>query len=102
MSHQYKFQAKVWLYQGMAAWHFVTLPKELSAELKENFGDIARGWGSLPVDVKLGNTNWKTSIFPDKKIGAYILPLKLEVRKKEQVKEGDEITLILKIQIDRF
>jgi len=78
-------RAKVWLYPGAGGWHFVTLPEKDSAAIKKAFGMTQRGWGSLPVIATVGNTSWKTSIFPDKKIGAYVLPLKAEVRKKENI-----------------
>jgi hypothetical protein len=78
----------------MAGWHFVTLPKKESDEIKKNFGAKKRGWGSLRVTATIGKTTWKTSIFPDKKAGAYLLPLKAEVRKKEGIGEGDAFKLI--------
>lgn len=87
----YKIKAKVWLYPGMAGWHFVTLPKKQSNEIKELFSGMSGGWGSLPVIVTIGKTSWKTSIFPDKKTEAYLLPLKSEVRKKEKIVNGDTI-----------
>lgn len=43
----FKFKAKVWHYEGPTAWHFVTLPKGLSADIKKNFDALKRGWGSL-------------------------------------------------------
>ena len=46
---------------------------------------IKRGWGSVRVKVTLGKTKWDTSIFPDKKSGTYLLPIKAEVRIKEHV-----------------
>jgi hypothetical protein len=95
---KYTITAKVWLYSGMAAWHFITLPKKESDEIKELFGEMKRGWGSLPVEVTVGKTTWRTSIFPDKKAGAYLFPLKASVRKKEGISEGDMITLVLEIK----
>lgn len=97
LTTSYKMSAKVWQYPGMAAWHFATLPKEQSDEIKKNFGAFKRNWGSLPVAVTLGKTTWKTSIFPDKKIGAYLLPLKADVRKKEGIEHGDTITFSLTV-----
>ncbi len=99
LSDPYSFKAEVWLYEGMAGWHFVTVPKKLSQELTDEFGVIKRGWGSLPVQVIVGKTEWRTSIFPDKKASAYLLPLKAEVRKKEDITTGDTITLTLRIRI---
>lgn len=78
-------KATVWLYPGMAGWHFVTLPEKQSLQIKSCFGFLKRGWGSLPILVTIGKTSWKTSIFPDKKAGAYLLPLKAEARKKEKI-----------------
>lgn len=95
----FQVRVKVWLYPGKEAnWHFVTLPKKQSDQIKKRFGEFKRGWGSLPVVVTIGKTSWKTSIFPDKKAGAYLLPLKSDVRKKEQIGIGDVIALRMEIQ----
>ena len=98
--NHYKMRAKVWLYPGMAGWHFVTLPKKQSAEINVRFDLMKRGWGSLPVIVTIGETSWKTSIFPDKKAGAYLLPLKACVRKKEGITEGDTVTFFVEIRTE--
>lgn len=97
MLNQYKIQSKVWLYPGQAAWNFVTLPKKESAQIKEFFGGLKKGFGSLPVKVSIGQTVWKTSIFPDNKADAYLLPLKAEVRKKEKIMEGDIVELNIEV-----
>lgn len=90
-------KSEVWLYPGMAGWHFLSIPKNESAEIKKNFGGKQRGWGSLPVFVTIGKTSWKTSIFPDKKSGAYLLPVKAEVRNKERISKGDIVNFSIKI-----
>jgi Domain of unknown function (DUF1905) len=82
---------------GQSAWHFVSVPEDLSAEIKSLFGDLKRSWGSLPVVARIGETSWKTSIFPDNKTGTYLLPLKAEVRKKERISAGDTVTVTLEI-----
>lgn len=97
--NQYKFKTNVWLYPGMAGWHFASVPQDISEDIKQHFGDRKRGWGSLPVLVTIGTTNWKTSIFPDKKSGGYLLPLKADVRKKEKISADDKIQLSLEISI---
>ena len=105
MKHRtiFKFRAKVWIYPGMkGAWHFASVPKKESAEIKKIFGALAGGWGSLPVDVTIRKTSWKTSIFPDKKSASYILPLKSDVRKKEKIYEGDVANCIIKIPTFNF
>lgn len=98
MSQRYPFTAKVWLYPGMAAWHFVSVPEELSAELTDRYVLQKRGWGSLKVAVTVGATTWKTSIFPDKKTSTYLLPLKKEVRRSEHLHEGSLADFILELE----
>ena len=99
ITNKFKMNAQVWLYPGVAAWHFITLPKEQSEKIKAVFGVLARGWGSLPVMVTIGKTTWKTSIFPDKKAGAYLLPLKADVRKKEKIKVRDGVNFSIEIMV---
>ncbi len=94
----YHIRAKVWLYSGKAAWHFITLPKKKSSDIKRKFGLMKRGWGSLPVVVTVGTTTWKTSIFPDSKRGAYLLPLKSEVRNKERLSANNMVSFIVEIR----
>ena len=100
-SISYKLRAKVWLHQGGAAggWHFLTLPKGPAKEIRMLLGGATgRGWGSVPVSVTIGGTTWKTSIFPDKKVGSFVLPLKAEVRKAEGIAEGDTVSFLLEVQ----
>ena len=94
---QYNIAAEVWLYPGMAGWHFVTIPPNVSAEIKARFAKQRVGWGSISVTVTLGKTVWKTSIFPDKKSGGYLLPLKANIRKKEGIEAGKTIKFTLTI-----
>ncbi|OGZ45777.1 MAG: hypothetical protein A3C84_00695 [Candidatus Ryanbacteria bacterium RIFCSPHIGHO2_02_FULL_48_12] len=95
----YKMRAKVWVYPGMVGWHFITVPKKQSSNIKKVFGAMKRGWGSLPVMATIGKTTWKTSIFPDKKRGAYLLPIKAEVRKKEEIEKDDMVALLLEVRL---
>lgn len=91
----YKVKAKVWLYPGDAAWHFVGVDKKQSEDMKERYAQYKRGFGSIRVKVVLGKTSWKTSVFPDKRSGTYLLPLKAQVRHAEGVDAGDTITFTL-------
>ena len=93
----YKITAEVWLYPAPVAWHFVTIPPKISAEIKARFAKQRVGWGSIPVTVTLGKTIWKTSIFPDKKSGGYLLPLKANIRKKEGIEAGKTVSFTLAV-----
>jgi hypothetical protein len=98
MVKTFTIKAKVWVFAGKAAWSFVTLPKKDTEDIRFLFAHVKRGWGSLPVVVTVGKTTWKTSIFPDKDSRSYVLPLKAEVRKKENIKKGDMLSLSLEIK----
>lgn len=98
-SSVYTIKSEVWLYPGMTGWHFLGVPKKQSAEIKEKYGTRAKGWGSLPVEVTIRKIIWKTSIFPDKKSGTYLLPLKASVRKKENIFARDTISFSIRILV---
>jgi hypothetical protein len=97
--NKFKVKANVWRYDGPAAWYFVTLPQKESDAIKKYFSVLKRAWGSLPVKVKAGNTEWETSIFPDRKAGAYLLPIKSEIRKCINVSDGDMLELVLTVRL---
>ncbi|MCB0009358.1 MAG: DUF1905 domain-containing protein, partial [Anaerolineales bacterium] len=46
-----------------------------------------------PVTVQIGDTVWKTSLWP--KDGRYLVPLKDKVRRAEQLADGDMVTIQL-------
>lgn len=94
-------RAKVWLYPGMAGWHFITLSKALVSKLEKGYKKPKRGWGSIPVVITIGTSTWKTSMFPDKKSGSYVIPIKAQVRKKESIEAGDTISFSLKVDAHR-
>jgi Domain of unknown function (DUF1905) len=97
--NQFEITAKVWLYHQMDGWHFVTIPKDVTKEIDAGFADRKRGWGSLPVIAYIGATSWRTSIFSVKKEGTYILPLKAQVRKKENITAGDTLKILIEIAV---
>jgi len=48
------------------------------------------------LEVKIGKTAWKTSIFPAKD-GTYLLPVKAQVRKAEGLFAGNRVSFAIKI-----
>jgi hypothetical protein len=92
----FKISEKVWLYPGKAGWYFVTIKKEDADEIIKEWMWPRRGWGAIPVNVSIGKTKWKTSIFPEKN-GTYLLPLKKKVREEEGLDIGDTPTVILEV-----
>ncbi len=96
----FTFKEKIFKYPGMSAWFFVLVSRDVSQKLRSlqtSRKVPKRGWGSIPVEVTVGKTSWSTSVFPDKKSGCYLLPIKKEVRLKEDVWDGDYIYVLLQI-----
>jgi hypothetical protein len=91
-----EFSEKIWFWRGPAPWYFVTVPLEQSQDLKAISGFVTYGWGMIPVTVRIGKTEWKTSLFP--KDGRYIVPIKASARTKEKLEEGDEVNVRLEVR----
>ncbi len=88
-----EFDGEIWYWKGPAPFYFVTMPAKESRELKEISELLTYGWGVIPVSVRIGATEWKTSLFP--KEGRYLVPIKDSVRKAENLEEGDRVTIRL-------
>jgi hypothetical protein len=86
-----EFDAELWVWDARRdeTWTFVSLPEDISEEIREITDGPRRGFGAVRVQVSVGASKWKTSIFPDSKRGAYVLPVKKAVRKAEELEEGD-------------
>lgn len=94
----FRFRAEVWLYSGeTSAWHFITVPQKTSDTIRKRFEPFARGWGSLRVQGTIGKTSFETSIFPDKKRGGYLLPLKAAIRRQEDIGAGSTVRVSLTV-----
>lgn len=94
---EFRFEAQLWLYGGDAAWHFVTVPTDISDEIEATTTGAPRGFGSVRVRVTVGATSWATSVFPDSKRGAYVLPVKAEVRGREGLAVGTRAVFALEL-----
>lgn len=81
----------------MGAWRFLHLNKKVSEEIRKKYAVKAVGFGSIRVIVKVGKTEWTTSIFPDKKSGVYLLPTKASVRKAEGITDDEPVDFSIKI-----
>lgn len=82
---KYNFDSRPWKYTGASAWVFISLPKDIAKEIRDNLKSEEEGWGRLKATAKIGNTEWKTAIWFDTKMNTYLLPLKAEIRKKESI-----------------
>ena len=69
------FTSVLWRWEAQDAWRFVTVPAE----------------------VTVGATTWRTSVFPATSRGAFVLPVKKAVRHAEDLDDGDDVTVTLRV-----
>lgn len=96
------FSGKVWVWQARTGdkpvrWFFVSIEGEAAADIKLASLGLTAGFGSLPVRATIGITTWRTSIFPQRETGGWLLPLKAAVRKSTGLEEGREVEVTLEI-----
>ena len=78
---------KLEIFQMEAPWTYISI-------LKNKIPDVEPGgWGSIPVNVTIGETTWKTSIFPLHKGRGHFIPIKKSVCSKESITVGDTVTV---------
>ncbi|GAB3848173.1 DUF1905 domain-containing protein [Dactylosporangium cerinum] len=92
-----EFSGEVWFWRGPSPFHFVTVPEDDCAALRDAAALVTYGWGMIPVAARIGGTAWTTSLFP--KDGRYLVPLKDRVRKAEQIDVGDTVTIRLTVDV---
>lgn len=96
MEPTFKFSSKLWLWSSddASSWHFLTIEPKLARQIKQLSEGPRRGFGAVKVSTTIGKTSWKTSIFPTKE-GKYFLPVKLSVRKAENLKVDRNVNAII-------
>jgi hypothetical protein len=91
-----RFTGALWRWQGDAPWHFLTVPPEVSDDVREAAGAPV-AFGSVRVTVTVGGTTWSTSLFPHKESGGYLLPVKKDVRVREDLQVGEPVDVLLEL-----
>jgi hypothetical protein len=91
-----EFSGKIIYWRGPSPFYFVSVPELESIDIKAISGFVTYGWGVIPVQVRIGGTEWKTSLFP--KNDRYLVPIKDSVRKAEDLDLDDEVTIQLEVR----
>ena len=94
-THSFEARLVAWDADRPDSWVFATLPEDVSDDI-EQVGE-PRGFGSVRVQVRLGSSEWSTSLFPSKQAGAYVLPVKKAVRRAEGVEAGDTASITVTV-----
>ena len=88
-----EFRGEIIYWRGPSPFHFVTVPDEQSAAIEAVSGLVTYGWGAIPVTARIGRTDFTTSLFPQGDL--YLVPVKVAVRRAEDLALGDEVAVRL-------
>ncbi|WP_405837408.1 DUF1905 domain-containing protein [Streptomyces sp. NBC_01518] len=94
---RFVFTGRVIEWRGPSPYYFVPVPDEESADIREVAALASYGWGVIPVEARIGDVVFTTSLFP--KDGGYLLPLKNAVRKPQGLAADDEVTVEMTIDL---
>ena len=98
MNPTFTFTAELWLHPA-GSWVFVSVPEDESDEI-DQVAPHPGGFGSVRVEVQIGDSTWRTSVFPDSKRGCFVLPIKKPVRRAEGIDIGDVVEVELTVLMD--
>ena len=91
------FTGRVIEWRGPAPYYFVPVPDQESADIREVAAMATYGWGVIPVEARIGEVAFETSLFP--KDGTYLLPLKNAVRRPQDISAGDDVTVRMTVRL---
>ena len=94
----FQFKGPLWRTEGKGGWFFINLPKKITTQIRKEFKEEEEGWGRLKCLAKINSHQWHTAIWFDTKADTYLLPIKVEVRKKLAMVRGVDykVTLLFK------
>lgn len=92
-----EFSGEIIHWRGPSPFHFVTVPDEQSAAIEAVSSMVTYGWGAIPVEARIGRTEFRTSLFPKGEL--YLVPVKQAVRRAEQLELGDLVTVRLTLDV---
>lgn len=93
-----RFTGRIIEWRGPAPYFFVPVPDEEAADIREVAAMATYGWGVIPVEARLGDHAFTTSLFP--KDGGYLLPLKDAVRRPRGLSAGDRVDVAMTVRLD--
>ena len=91
----WEFEAEVFQWRGPAPYFFVATPTHVDDFLHAHLGELTYGWGGVPAQARIGDTEVTTSLMP--KDGVYVIPLKVALRRSEGIDDGDDVRVRLQV-----
>jgi len=89
------FEGEIIEWRGPAPFLFVPVPDEHVGEIRYAARLASYGWGVVPVEARIGASDFTTSLFP--RGDTYLLPIKVAVQKGVGVALGDRVQVRMQI-----
>ncbi|MDQ0734814.1 hypothetical protein QFZ50_001277 [Arthrobacter agilis] len=89
------FSAELFEWRGPAPFYWLMLPEDVCECVRVEARRATYGWGVVPVSVRIGGTDWETSLLPRE--GGFVLPVKKTVRQRERIIEGLSVAVALQV-----
>jgi len=94
---RFEFEGEIFRWSARREdWYFATVPADVSADIRE-IPRAPHGFGSVPVEARIGGSRWRTSVFPDSDRGCYVIPLKKAIREAENI--ADDGTVMVGLEV---
>jgi hypothetical protein len=84
-------------WHGPPPYVFARIPDDESDEIADVAHLATYGWGCIPVSVRIGSTDFTSSLFPHE--DCYMLPVKVAVRRAEEIDVGDEVAVDMHLEL---
>jgi hypothetical protein len=92
----FSFETRLIHWKGPAPFFFAPIPAEAGAGIRRISKSVTYGWGVIPVEASIGDIVFRTSLFPRGE--TYLLPVKLEVRRRAGITVGDSVSVSMTVQ----
>lgn len=86
-------------WRGPSPFYFAVVPDEHVGEVRYAARQASYGWGVVPVEAVINGVPFRTSLFP--KDGGYLLPLKVDVRKRAHIDLDAPVDVEMRISAKR-
>ncbi|GAA2104229.1 hypothetical protein GCM10009841_22000 [Microlunatus panaciterrae] len=94
---EFVFTGRVIEWRGPSPFYFIPVPDKESSDIREVAAIATYGWGVIPVEARIGEVAFTTSLFP--KNGGYLLPLKDAVRRPQGLSVDDQVQVEMTVRL---
>ena len=89
------FEGEIIEWRGPAPYLFVAIPADQVGEIRFAAHAASYGWGCVPVEARIGSTDFTTSLFPRGE--TYLLPVKVAVQRAAGAGLGDSVDVMIRV-----